>query len=85
MGGNSQVRPPPAFSRRFALTSSDTVEALRSFGYNLSPTLLKLIEQKYGDLRFQSPPLHPANPDCASFRASLWLRTSTRDYIRPFR
>ena len=32
------------------IEGSELAEALRSFGYNLSPPLLMLIEQKYGEL-----------------------------------
>ena len=38
--------------RSGSIDGSELAEALRSFGYNLSPTLLSLVEQKYGKLPF---------------------------------
>ena len=36
--------------RSGSIDGAELSEALRSFGYNLSPTLLSLLEQKYGEL-----------------------------------
>ena len=33
-----------------SIEGRELAEALRSFGYNLSPPLLTLVEQKYGEL-----------------------------------
>jgi len=37
--------------RSGTIEGAELAEALRSFGYNLSPNLLRLIEQKYGEPR----------------------------------
>ena len=38
--------------RSGSIEGAELSEALRSFGYNLSPMLLSLLEQKYGKLPF---------------------------------
>jgi hypothetical protein len=41
--------------RSGSIDGYELAEALRSFGYNLSPSILTLIEQKYGALRACAP------------------------------
>ena len=41
--------------RSGSIEGAELSEALRSFGYNLSPTLLSLLEAKYGELSARAP------------------------------
>lgn len=65
--------------RSGSIDGYELAEALRSFGYNLSPSILTLIEQKYGTLLWVAPVFHsdPWLTLSASCRSFVRLRTSS--------
>src|ERR1700710_1376155 len=67
-------------------------DALKQFGYNLSPQLIGLVQAKYGGSLFLSwlwlvsalTLLNNANQRHQSFHCLHPLRSASRDHIRPF-
>ena len=65
-----------------SIDGHELAQALRSFGYNLSPFLLSLVEQKYGRSLLTLIACMLLIEDLlTSFRSNRWLRTSTGYYL----
>ena len=67
--------------RSGSIDGHELADALRSFGYTLSPTILSLLEQKYGMLKFLVLLSDSTEPGIASFHAREWVRSSIRHHI----
>ncbi|KAF8509546.1 hypothetical protein JB92DRAFT_497121 [Gautieria morchelliformis] len=71
-----------------SIDGQELANALRSFGYNLSPPILSLIEQKYGSLPEDAPPGYPYPPASSGItfdrflRACVVVKTLTESFQR---